>query len=104
MMNRPTIIRRTVSLDPGTDKLIRAVLSYLVSVSGKVANYSTALNLLVIAAALETQNKDGWGHNTTEGINQFLNDRTSIPLIVGNIDMRAVMADITDTERSGWQK
>jgi len=95
MMNRQTIIRKTVSLDPATDKLIRAVLSYLVNISGTTANYSTALNLLVIAAVLETRDGDGWSQNTREGINQFLNDRTSIPLIVGNIDMRAVMADIT---------
>ena len=96
MMNRPTIIRKTVSLDPATDKLIRAVLSYLVSISGATANYSTALNLLVIAAALETQDENGWSQNTREGLNQFLNDRTSIPSIVANIDMRAVMADITE--------
>jgi hypothetical protein len=96
MMNRPTIIRKTVSLDPATDKLIRGVLSYLVNISGITANYSTALNLLIIAAALETQDENGWSQNTRERVSQFLNYRTSIASIVANIDMRAVMADITE--------
>jgi hypothetical protein len=68
----------------------------LVNISGTSASYSTALNLLVIAAALETQDKDGWSQNTREGLNKIRNDRTCIPLIVGNIDMRKVMADITE--------
>jgi hypothetical protein len=95
MMNRPTIIRKTVSLHPAADKLIRAVLSYLVNISGISANYSTALTLLIIAAALETQDENGWSENTREGLNQLLRDRTSISSVIANIDMRAVMADIT---------
>jgi len=95
MMNRPTIIRKTVSLHPSVDKLVRAVLSYLVNISGISVNYSTALTLLIVAAALETQDENGWSQNTTEGLNQLLNDRTSVPSIIANIDMKAVMADIT---------
>ena len=51
------IIKRTVSINSDIDKFVREIYRILVF-EGVKANYSIALNILLLAGILETQGRD----------------------------------------------
>ena len=94
MVKRFVPIKKTVSLHPDIDRLIREVWSHLVYVGYRGVTYSTALNFLLIAAAVEAQTDNGWSQDTHDAIKQFLSDRASVAKIFNMMNMQFFRAEL----------
>ena len=82
------IIKRTVSINSDIDKFVREIYRILVF-EGVKANYSIALNILLLAGILETQGRDsendevnGWSENTRDLIRDYKTKRRSLSEII----------------------
>ena len=87
------IVKRTVSINAEIDKRIREIYKNLIA-KGVRANYSTALNLLLLAGILETQG-EGWSQDTRDLIKEYTSKFRSLSEIVKrDVNSREFRADI----------
>jgi hypothetical protein len=87
------IVKRTVSIDAEIDKRIREIYKNLIA-KGVRANYSSALNLLLLAGILETQG-EGWSQDTRDLIKEYTSKSRSLSEILKrDVNLRKFRADI----------
>jgi hypothetical protein len=87
------IVKRTVSIDAEIDKRIREIYKNLIA-KGVRANYSSALNLLLLAGILETQG-EGWSQDTRDLIKEYTSKSRSLSEILKrDVNLREFRADI----------
>ena len=87
------IVKRTVSINAEIDKRIREIYKNLIA-KGVRANYSTALNLLLLAGILETQG-EGWSQDTRDLIKEYTSKLRSLSEILKrDVNLREFRADI----------
>ena len=91
MKKRVTPIKRSVALHPQLDLVVREAYSSLVSLGHRGITYSAALNLLLLAAFVETQPKTpsnrGWSQETRRAVADFLRDRRTVSTVVSDSTM-----------------
>ncbi len=87
------IIKRTVSINAEIDKRVREIYKNLI-VQGVRANYSTALNVLLLAGILETQG-EGWSQDTRDLIREYTSKFRSLSEILNeDVNLREFRADL----------
>lgn len=87
------IVKRTVSINAEIDKRIREIYKSLID-KGVRANYSTALNLLLLAGILETQG-EGWSQDTRDLIKEYISKFRSLSEILKrDVKLRGFRVDI----------
>ena len=87
------IIKRTVSINTEIDKRVREIYKDLI-VQGVRANYSTALNVLLLAGILETQG-EGWSQDTRDLIREYISKFRSLSEILKeDVNLREFRADL----------
>lgn len=87
------IVKRTVSINAEIDKRIREIYKNLIA-EGVRANYSTALNLLLLAGILETQG-EGWSQDTRDLIKEYTSKFRSLSEILKrDVNLQEFRADI----------
>lgn len=87
------IIKRTVSINAEIDKRVREIYKDLI-VQGVRANYSTALNVLLLAGILETQG-EGWSQDTRDLIREYISKFRSLSEILKeDVNLREFRADL----------
>jgi hypothetical protein len=87
------IVKRTVSIDAEIDKRIREIYKNMIA-KGVRANYSSALNLLLLAGILETQG-EGWSQDTRDLIKEYTSKSRSLSEILKrDVNLREFRADI----------
>ncbi|MBN1189534.1 MAG: hypothetical protein JXA46_07270 [Dehalococcoidales bacterium] len=86
-------VKRTVVINDEIDKYIRETYRALID-RGMRANYSVALNILLMAAILETQ-EEGWSQDTRDHIIEYASKFHTIKEIIDNyVDMREFRSDL----------
>ena len=75
------IVKRTVSINAEIDGCIREIYKDLIA-KGVRANYSTALNLLLLAGILESQG-EGWSQSTCDIVEGYASGSRSLSEIFG---------------------
>lgn len=84
-------VKRSVAIHPLMDRVIREICGQLLFFGYRGVTYSAALNLLLLAGFMETQEKEqtdwGWSRETREAIREFLQDRASVSKVVNEDTM-----------------
>ena len=75
--DEPKVTKKTVAIHPLLDKYVRMTWSMLIE-DGYVATYSSALNMMLLIAALETTKPRGLSKKTMETIWGFVSDEETI--------------------------
>ncbi len=87
------IVKRTVSINTEIDKRVREIYKNLI-VQGVRANYSTALNVLLLAGILETQG-EGWSQDTRDLIREYISKFRSLSeILTEDVNLREFRADL----------
>jgi len=93
-----TPVKRSVAIHPAMDKVVKEIYSILLRLDYRGITYSTALNLLLLAGFMETQQKEkgdwGWSRETHEVIREFLQDRASVYKVVNEDTMPAFRIEL----------
>ena len=88
MRDKP-MVKKTVVRHPETEEYVRKTWAILID-HGYDANYSTALNYMLLAAILEGIKSGGISQETAETLQSFLND----PDVVQREDLREGLNDV----------
>ncbi len=75
--DEPKVVKKVVAIHPLLDKYVRMTWSMLIG-DGYDATYSSALNMMLLIAALETTKPKGLGKNTLETIWGFMSDPEAV--------------------------
>lgn len=87
------IVKRTVSINVEIDKCVREIYKNLIA-QGMRANYSIALNVLLLAGILETQG-EGWTQDTHQRIREYISKFRSLTEILReDVNLREFRVDL----------
>ena len=87
------IVKRTVSINVEIDKCVREIYKSLIA-QGMRANYSIALNVLLLASILETQG-EGWSPDTHQRIREYISKSRSLTEILKeDVNLREFRVDL----------
>jgi hypothetical protein len=77
MQAKSKVVKKTLAIHPIMDKFIRMTWSILVE-AGYDATYSSALNMMLLIAIIETKREGGFSNETLDTIWNFAQDQATI--------------------------
>jgi hypothetical protein len=77
MQAKSKVVKKTLAIHPIMDKFIRMTWSILVE-AGYDATYSSALNMMLLIAIIETKREGGLSNETLDTIWNFAQDQATI--------------------------
>jgi hypothetical protein len=85
------MVKKSIVLHPVMDEYVRRTWAMLID-QGYEANYSTALNFMLLAATMEGSKEDRFSEETIQALQTFLEDRE----VLNRLNLRESLANLRE--------